>query len=282
MAPHGGVATSDATRWPSFTSEARCWPTGWRRDVLITIDGRRIVGVDAGVAAPAGAERLAGIAVPGLANLHSHAFQRAMAGLAERRGPEDDSFWTWREVMYRFLARMTPDDVEAIAALAYVEMLEAGFTARRRVPLPAPRAGRRRATPTRPRWPRASSRRPQATGIGLTLLPCFYAHGGFGGAPPTPGQRASCPTSTASARCWRRAAGTSRRLDGAVLGIAPHSLRAVDAGELRALVERWPAGPDPHPRRRADERGGGLPRLVRRAAGRMAARPHAAWTRAGA
>ena len=79
--------------------------------------------------APAGAERLAGIAVPGVANVHSHAFQRAMAGLVERRGPEDDSFWTWREVMYRFLARMTPDDVEAIAALAYVEMLEAGFTA---------------------------------------------------------------------------------------------------------------------------------------------------------
>ena len=66
---------------------------------------------------------------PACANVHSHAFQRAMAGLAERRGPEDDSFWTWREVMYRFLARMTPDDVEAVAAWAYVEMLEAGFTA---------------------------------------------------------------------------------------------------------------------------------------------------------
>ena len=66
--------------------------------------------------------------MPGVANVHSHAFQRAMAGLAERRGPEDDNFWTWREVMYRFLAAMTPDDIEAVAALAYVEMLEAGFT----------------------------------------------------------------------------------------------------------------------------------------------------------
>ena len=109
--------------------DMRCCPTGWRRDVLIAIEGRRIAAVEAG--APRRRRRRAahGVAVPGIANLHSHAFQRAMAGLAERRGPEDDSFWTWREVMYRFLARMTPEDVEAIAALVYVEMLEAGFTA---------------------------------------------------------------------------------------------------------------------------------------------------------
>ncbi len=79
--------------------------TGWRRDVLITLEGRNITAVAADTAPPPGAERLAGIAVPGMANVHSHAFQRAMAGLVERRGPEDDSFWTWREVMYRFLAR---------------------------------------------------------------------------------------------------------------------------------------------------------------------------------
>jgi cytosine/adenosine deaminase-related metal-dependent hydrolase len=66
--------------------------------------------------------------VPGLPNLHSHAFQRAMAGLTERRGSEADSFWTWREQMYRFVERLTPDDLEAIAAQAYMEMLEAGFT----------------------------------------------------------------------------------------------------------------------------------------------------------
>ena len=76
----------------------------------------------------ADAESVAGIALPGLPNLHCHAFQKGMAGLAERRGPAHDSFWTWREVMYRFLAALTPDDVEAIAAYAYVEMLEAGFT----------------------------------------------------------------------------------------------------------------------------------------------------------
>src|SRR5947209_6788756 len=96
--------------------------TGWQRDVLITVEGRTITAVAPDTPPPPGAERLAGIAVPGVANVHSHAFQRAMAGLVERRGPEDDSFWTWREVMYRFLAHMGPEDIEAVAAWAYVEM----------------------------------------------------------------------------------------------------------------------------------------------------------------
>ena len=216
--------------------------TGWQRDVLIRIEGPRIAAIEAGAAAPAGVERLAGIAVPGVANVHSHAFQRAMAGLVERRGPEDDSFWTWREVMYRFLARMTPDDVEAIAAWAYVEMLEAGFTAvgefhylhnapdGARYADPAEMAGRIVAAA-------------EASGIGLALLPCFYAHGGCGGKAAKPGQARFL----SDIESFRRLIEASRRhlsrLDGAVLGIAPHSLRAVDAAELRALVDAWPAGP---------------------------------------
>ncbi len=91
-------------------------------------------------APPTGADYHAAIGLPGLANLHSHAFQRGMAGLAETAGPTKDSFWTWRQVMYRFLDQLTPDDVEAIAAQLYVEMLEAGFTSRRRIPLSASRA----------------------------------------------------------------------------------------------------------------------------------------------
>jgi formimidoylglutamate deiminase len=90
-------------------------------------DGGLIARVTPG-GAPDGAERVAGIALPGMPNLHCHAFQKGMAGLGERRGPAGDSFWTWREVMYRFLGQLTPDDVEAIAAYAYMEMLEAGFT----------------------------------------------------------------------------------------------------------------------------------------------------------
>ena len=99
---------------------------GWARGVRITIDdGGRIAGVTTG-AEPEG-ERHA-ILLPSPANLHSHAFQRAMAGLTERRGPDPrDSFWTWRQLMYRFLDRLGPEDVEAIAAFVQMEMLEAGY-----------------------------------------------------------------------------------------------------------------------------------------------------------
>jgi formiminoglutamate deiminase len=216
--------------------------TGWQGDVLIAIEGRRITRVEAGVAPPAGAERLAGIAVPGLANVHSHAFQRAMAGLTERRGPEDDSFWTWRELMYRFLARMSPDDIEAVAACAYVEMLEAGFTSVGEFHyLHNAPDGTRYADPAETGLRIVAAA--EQSGVGLTLLPCFYAHGGCGGAPPKPGQVRFLSDLDSFQRLMEASRPHLARLDGGVLGIAPHSLRAVDAAELHALAEAWPGGP---------------------------------------
>ncbi|MCU0983845.1 MAG: amidohydrolase family protein, partial [Acetobacteraceae bacterium] len=104
-------------------------PSGWAEDVAITLDDAGTIAAVAAGADPAGAERLAGPVLPGMTDLHSHAFQRAMAGLTERRGPGgDDHFWTWRETMYRFLARLTPDDVGAIAAHLHVALLKGGFT----------------------------------------------------------------------------------------------------------------------------------------------------------
>ncbi|MDH4386226.1 MAG: amidohydrolase family protein, partial [Caulobacter sp.] len=103
-------------------------PQGWTGNVRITTDDGLITAIDPGAIALNGENREA-LGFAGLPNLHSHAFQRAMAGLAERRGPANDSFWTWREVMYRFLERLNPDDLEAIAAYAFADMLEAGFTA---------------------------------------------------------------------------------------------------------------------------------------------------------
>jgi formimidoylglutamate deiminase len=198
--------------------------------------------VEPGVAAPPDAARMGGIAVPGIPNVHSHAFQRAMAGLAERHGPEDDSFWTWRDVMYRFLAHMSPDDIEAVAALAYVEMLETGFTTvgefhylhnapdGSRYADPAEMAGRIIAAASE-------------AGIGLTLLPCFYAHGGCGGQPATSAQARFLSDLDGFADLVDASARHLRRLDGASLGIAPHSLRAVDAQELGELVRAYASGP---------------------------------------
>ena len=159
-------------------------PKGWASDVRIAVADGVIASIEDG-APRAGAEHVSGIAIPGLPNLHCHAFQRAMAALAERRGPQADSFWTWREVMYRFLARLTPDDVEAIAAFAYMEMLESGFTIVGEFHyLHHDIDGRPYADLGEMAARIAAASR--STGIGLTLLPSFYAHGGFGGALPKP------------------------------------------------------------------------------------------------
>ena len=215
--------------------------TGWERDVLLSIDGRTLAAIEVGVAPSPAAERLAGTAVPGVANVHSHAFQRAMAGLVERRGPEDDSFWTWREVMYRFLATMTPDDIEAVAAWAYVEMLEAGFTCVGEFHyLHNAPDGTRYADPSETGGRIVAAA--EASGIGLALLPSFYAHGGSGGKPPTPHQTRFLLDLDGFWRLLEASRRHVQRLDGATLGIAPHSLRAVDAAELRALAERWTSG----------------------------------------
>ena len=104
-------------------------PEGWAENVrIVTDENGWILRVSTGAPSD-GMETARGPVVPGMPNLHSHAFQRAMAGLAERAGHGEDSFWTWREVMYGFVSRLTPDDVEAIAAQLYLEMLKAGYTA---------------------------------------------------------------------------------------------------------------------------------------------------------
>ena len=209
---------------------------------------------------------------PAAANLHSHAFQRAMAGLAEIRGRKIDTFWTWRETMYRFALQMSPDDVEAVAAQLYVEMLEAGFAAvaefhyLHHAPDGSPYESRAEMAGRI----LAAARR---TGIGMTLLPVFYAHSTFGGAPPEPEQRRFVNDVASFARlvddCRRMVEGERDE----TIGIAPHSLRAVSPGELSELISLAGDGPDPHPRRRADQGSRGLRRLVGRPAGAVAHRP---------
>lgn len=216
-------------------------PEGWADDVRLTLDRGVIAGIETEVVAAPTDERH-GVALPGMPNLHSHAFQRGMAGLAERRSASADSFWTWREVMYRFLERMEPDDVEAVAAQLQVEMLEAGFT---RVgefhylhhgidgtpyAAPAEMAARIAAAAA-------------TSGIGLTLLPVFYAHGGFGGQAPNPGQRRFLSTPDSFVRLMEASRAAVAGLPDAVVGIAPHSLRAVTEAELAAILPLAGDGP---------------------------------------
>ena len=216
-------------------------PGGWARDVRVGVADGVIVSVAAN-AERAGAEHLPGVALPGLPNLHCHAFQRGMAGLAERRGPTTDSFWTWREVMYRFLARLTPDDVEAIAAFAYMEMLETGFTSVAEFHYLHHDIDGRPYADLGEMAARIAAAAAQ-TGIGLTLLPSFYAYGGFGGAPPAEGQRRFINDPERFLKLVARTQEIIAGLPDARIGIAPHSLRAVTPETLRVVVDAAPAGP---------------------------------------
>jgi formimidoylglutamate deiminase len=214
---------------------------GWAPRVRLRIEAGRIAAVERNVPCDP-TDQAYGIAVPGLANVHSHAFQRGMAGLAERRGPDHDDFWTWREVMYRFLDRLTPEDVEAITAQAFAEMLAAGFT---RVGefhyLHNDVDGRPYANPGELTDRILAAR--EATGVGLTLLPVFYAHGGFGGAAPKAGQRRFLNDPDRFARLVEHARSAVRSSPDAVVGIAPHSLRAITPDELTAILPLARGGP---------------------------------------
>ncbi len=209
-------------------------PQGWARDVRIVSQGGTLIEVTEGASAEPGDTALA-IALPGLGNLHSHAFQRGMAGLTEIGGNSGDSFWSWRELMYRFLAHLQPDAMQAIAEQAYVEMLESGFT---RVgefhylhhgPDGAPYANRAEMA-------ERIAAAAHSSGIGLTLLPVFYAHADFGGAPPNPAQRRLIHDVDGFAELLQGCTRALKDQDDAVLGFAPHSLRAVTGEELAALL----------------------------------------------
>ena len=216
-------------------------PAGWARDVRIGVDCGSIVSVTPG-AAQHGAERIPGIATPGIPNLHCHAFQRGMAGLAEHRGPSADSFWTWREVMYRFLDRLTPDDVELITAFAYMEMLEAGFTSVGEFHYLHHDPHGRPYNDIAEMTARIAAAAAE-TGIGLTLLPSFYAYGGFGGSPPVTGQRRFLNDPDRFLQLLERTRAIAATLPGTKVGIAPHSLRAVTPDTLRAVCDAASEGP---------------------------------------
>lgn len=209
-------------------AETALLPEGWARDVVVEVAGGRIVSVTQG---GAGDQRV-GCLLPAAVNLHSHAFQRAMAGLTERRGATADSFWTWRDLMYRFLDRLTPEDVEAIAAQVMVEMAEAGYAAVAEFHYlhhGADGAAYADLAEMAGRIVAASSE----TGLGLTLLPVLYQQGGLDGRALAGGQRRFGNDLERFGRLWQGAKAAMAALpEDAVLGVAPHSLRAVTGAGL--------------------------------------------------
>jgi formimidoylglutamate deiminase len=221
-------------------------PGGWASRVRIEVDAQGLIeNVQIGAVAD-GAEALAGPVIPGMPNLHSHAFQRAMTGLTEKGGPQGDSFWSWRRLMYRFLENLGPEDVEIIATQLYIEMLQAGYTSVAEFHyLHHDPAGMPYANPaeTGERILAAAA----ATGMGLTLLPVFYAHGGFGGLAPNSGQRRFISDREGFARLLDSLGAQVRSQRAARIGAAPHSLRAATPAELQDVVAALDAIDDTAP-----------------------------------
>lgn len=209
---------------------------GWLTPGWIEVDGAgAIASVAAGEPADGSGERIAGYAVAGMPNLHSHAFQRGFAGLTERAGPGDDSFWTWREAMYRFVAQLTPDDVEAIAAQLYLEMLKAGYTAVAEFHYihHAPDGS---AYADRAEMARRIGNAARRVGIGLTHLPVLYAAGGFGGTPLGDAQRRFANDVDGLLSIIEAVRADTAGTPDANVGLALHSLRAVSPDMLRDAV----------------------------------------------
>lgn len=212
-------------------------PQGWLDDGVLEVDdGRYLKGalLDVSSGESQSAERQGRFVVPGMPNLHSHAFQRAMAGLAERRGPSDDSFWSWREAMYSYASRVNPDSLRAIASQLFVEMLQAGYTQVCEFHyLHHQPDGQPYADPAA--MSLALLEAAEETGIGITLLATLYMRGGFDGRALNDRQKRFGHDVDSFLRLVERL----RTQESATvrIGIALHSLRAVPEQAMAEVLD---------------------------------------------
>ena len=217
-------------------------PEGWAERVRIAVASGRITGVTPNSTPDPGDTRVSAL-LPALSNLHSHAFQRAMAGRTEHRSAGRDSFWTWRDLLYRFLHHLTPDQMQAIAALVFMEMQEAGYAAVGEFHYlhhqPGGAAYEDVAEMSNRILAAAS-----LTGIGLTLLPVLYTFGGAGEKPLTAGQLRFGNDVDGFSRLLEAARKNAKTLpDDTSVGIAPHSLRATNPADLFRALKLAAGGP---------------------------------------
>lgn len=212
------------------------WIAGsWQRDVLLQWNAAGVfTAIDSGAAAPAGVPLAGGPVLPGMPNLHSHSFQRAMSGLTEVRGAPADSFWSWRTLMYRFANRLKPEHIEAITRHLYIEMLKAGYTSVCEFHYVHHQAdGKPYANPAEHALRIISAA--HSTGMGLTLLPVLYEYSGFGARPALPEQRRFIGSADSMLGLIANLSAAHPADEALRYGVAPHSLRAVSPESLDAL-----------------------------------------------
>jgi formimidoylglutamate deiminase len=212
-------------------------PDGWATQVSVTVDaGGAIAAVERDQPrVPVGAECPRGVVVPGIPNCHSHAFQRAMVGLTERRGGGEDSFWSWRDAMYRLLGHIGPEELQAVAEQLYIEMLKQGYTSVAEFHyLHHDGEGRPYDDPAEMSHRVIAAAR--SAGIHITHLPVLYCHSDFGARPPEPGQRRFVHSPAAYQDLLERLHSAYGQQSDVRLGAAPHSLRAVSEPLLRDAI----------------------------------------------
>lgn len=216
---------------------------GWQENQIITIENGVITALATGCESDA--DIIKGIVIPGMVNCHSHAFQRAFAGFSERGSETSqgqtsqcqtkDSFWTWRKIMYQFLEQLSVADAQLIAEQLYIEMVKQGYT---RVAefhyLHHDIEGLAHKQPAA--MAEAVFNAAQASGIGLTMLPVLYRFSGFGEQAPTDGQKRFIHSMSAFNALVDDCFTLAEQFPNTNVGIAPHSLRAVDKASLLAAV----------------------------------------------
>jgi formimidoylglutamate deiminase len=207
---------------------------GWAESIEITVDAGGNIESVTSASADTDAER-AGVLIPAIPNVHSHAHQRAMAGLGERAGNREDSFWTWRKVMYHYLERIQPEHLFHIAAQLYLEMLKAGYSC------VAEFQYLHHDPDGRPYTDRAEMslqclQAARHVGLGFTALPVLYRYGGFGSADPLAGQRRFLNDAVEFVDILRSLQRATAGDGNCSVGIAPHSLRAIDRALLGEVI----------------------------------------------
>lgn len=219
-----------------FAEEALL-PEGWSNNVLIEIDADGyIIGIDTNKSGPMGeAQTVAGPLIPGMPNAHTQSFQRAMAGLVERAAGKKESFWSWRETMYRFLAQIGPDDIGAIAMQLYVEMLKSGYTSVGEFHYIHHQPGGAPYDDLLEVSHHVISAAGKA-GIGMTFMPVLYAYGGFGGQAASPAQKRFLCEPAQVLDMVARLRKSHKDNPQIRIGLAPHSLRAVSPEMLKEVV----------------------------------------------
>lgn len=218
-----------------FFAERALLPTGWASNVRFEVSPQgMLTNVQAG-AERDGAELMNGPVVPGMPNLHSHAFQRAMAGLAEVAGNPNDSFWTWRDLMYRLVGQISPEQLGIIARQLYIEMLKGGFTSVAEFHyVHQDTTGKPYADPAE--LALRISAAASSVGIGLTLLPVLYSHAGFGGQAPSDGQRRFIHSTDSYLTLQTSLRSVIDTQPAQALGLCFHSLRAVTPQQIADVL----------------------------------------------